>query len=79
MPAGVNQQPEMSGLDIRDDTLRRDQWRRATCPYCSREYLHLAAYKPSSCQALTCSLKAREAERAADMEAQITSLKDGTK
>jgi len=57
---------ELVNADIRDDTLRREQWRKAVCPICSREFLHLAAYKPSSCQELACALKAREAERAAD-------------
>jgi len=75
MSANDYQQPEMAGLDIRDDTLRRDQWQRATCLECGREFLHLAAYKPTTCQRLECSLKARERERAADMEAKINNLK----
>ena len=53
------QQSEMATLDIRDDMLRREQWRKANCPVCGREYLHLAAYKPETCQEIKCIYEQR--------------------
>ncbi|MGO9016663.1 MAG: hypothetical protein ACLQF0_17010 [Dissulfurispiraceae bacterium] len=60
---GTNKQSEMEDLDIRDDTLRRDRWRRTYCQICGREYLYLVMYKPETCQTLACALKLREKKR----------------
>ncbi len=56
-PLTTNDQPEMAGIDIRDDTLRRNLWRRANCPICRREYLHLIQYECETCQTLACAFK----------------------
>ncbi len=34
--------------------LRRECWRRAACPVCGKEYLHLVQYKPETCQEIEC-------------------------
>lgn len=47
-------EPEMADIDIRDDLLRRECWRRAACPVCGKEYLHLVQYKPETCQEIEC-------------------------
>ena len=50
---------DMEEMDIRDDMLRPECWRRAVCPICGHEYLHLVQYKPETCQTIDCIYELR--------------------